>query len=53
MYDMLSAFLKMKELVTQYLDKSSNGLLEYKLSVDEWEAVEGLVSALKVWLSIL
>ncbi|KAJ3748251.1 hypothetical protein EV360DRAFT_56962 [Lentinula raphanica] len=46
-FDMLAAFLRMKEPIVEFLDRSSNGLSEYVLDDDEWEAVEGLVSILK------
>ena len=47
-YDMLAAFVEMKDPVMKFLDRSSNGMSEYLLDDDEWEAIEGLVSALKV-----
>ena len=47
-YDMLAAFLEMKEPVSQFLDRSSNRMAEFLLDNDEWTAIEGLVSALKV-----
>lgn len=47
-YNMLSVFLEMKDLVNQFLDSSSNGLTQYMLEDDEWEAVKDLVMALKV-----
>jgi len=47
-YDMLSAFLTMREPISSFLDRSSNGLSQYILDDDEWEVIEGLVSALKV-----
>ncbi|KAJ3819173.1 hypothetical protein F5880DRAFT_1490136, partial [Lentinula raphanica] len=46
-YDMLAAFLEMKEPVTAFLDRSSHKLTDYVLDDEEWEAVEGLVSILK------
>ncbi|KAJ3816157.1 hypothetical protein F5880DRAFT_1494561 [Lentinula raphanica] len=46
-FDMLSAFLQMKDLVSGFLDHSSYQLVEYILDDDEWEAIEGLVSVLK------
>ncbi|KIK50676.1 hypothetical protein GYMLUDRAFT_182431, partial [Collybiopsis luxurians FD-317 M1] len=47
-YNMLATFLEMKDSVSGYLDCSSNGLSEFCLSEDEWEAVQDLVTALKV-----
>ena len=47
-YDMLASFVEMKDPVSKFLDRSSNGLAEYLLTEEEWEAIEGLVSALKV-----
>ncbi|KAJ3753120.1 ribonuclease H-like domain-containing protein, partial [Lentinula raphanica] len=47
-FDMLSAFIRMKEPVTMFLDRSSNKLAEYALDNEEWEAIEGLVSVLKI-----
>ncbi|KAJ3742257.1 hypothetical protein EV360DRAFT_57808 [Lentinula raphanica] len=47
-FDMLSAFLQMKDLVSGFLDHSSYQLVEYILDDDEWEAIEGLVSVLKL-----
>lgn len=52
-YDMLKVFLELKEYVIKFTDSSSNGLADYMLSDDEWEAVEGLVSALKVCIRLL
>lgn len=52
-YDMLAAFIEMKNEVSQFLDRSSNGLAEFLLTDDEWEAIAGLVSALKVRLSLV
>ncbi|KAJ3967366.1 hypothetical protein EV361DRAFT_807417, partial [Lentinula raphanica] len=46
-YDMLAAFLKMKEPVAEFLDRSSNGLADFALDDDEWNAIEGLVLVLK------
>ncbi|KAJ3738243.1 hypothetical protein EV360DRAFT_58301, partial [Lentinula raphanica] len=46
-YDMLAAFLRMKEVVVEFVDRSSNRLSDYVLNEDEWEAIEGLVSVLK------
>ncbi|KAJ3770658.1 hypothetical protein FB446DRAFT_646578, partial [Lentinula raphanica] len=46
-FDMLNAFLQMKDLVSGFLDHSSYQLVEYILDEDEWEAIEGLVSVLK------
>lgn len=46
---MLAAFVEMKDLVSKFLDRSSNGMAEFLLSDEEWEAIEGLVSALKVY----
>ncbi|KAJ3832394.1 hypothetical protein F5878DRAFT_548248 [Lentinula raphanica] len=45
-HDMLLSFLKMKEHVMQFIDRSSNGLAEYILTDEEWEVISGLVSAL-------
>ena len=45
---MLAAFLEMKKPVLEFLDRSSNGLSDLVLDEEEWEAIEGLVSALKV-----
>lgn len=47
-FDMLKTFLELKEFVIKFTDSSSNGLADYILTPDEWEAVEGLVSVLKV-----
>ncbi|KAJ3753646.1 hypothetical protein EV360DRAFT_53128 [Lentinula raphanica] len=47
-FDMLAAFLQMKEPIVKFLDCSSNGLSKYVLDNDKWEAVEGLVSVLKI-----
>ncbi|KAJ3965321.1 hypothetical protein EV361DRAFT_777630, partial [Lentinula raphanica] len=46
-YDMLAAFLEMKDPVSQFLDRSSHGLTEFLLDDEEWEAIKGLVSVLK------
>ncbi|KAE9404172.1 hypothetical protein BT96DRAFT_813986, partial [Gymnopus androsaceus JB14] len=46
-YDMLKAFLEMKELVKAFLDCASYGLSAYALSEKEWQAINDLVSALK------
>ncbi|KAJ3830446.1 hypothetical protein F5880DRAFT_1468533, partial [Lentinula raphanica] len=46
-FDMLAAFIRLKEPITEFLDRSSNGLAEYALDNEEWEAIEGLVSILK------
>ncbi|KAJ3764927.1 hypothetical protein FB446DRAFT_604590, partial [Lentinula raphanica] len=46
-YDMMSAFLEMKEQVSEFLDCSSNCLSDFVLDDDEWEAIKGLVSILK------
>ncbi|KAJ3969708.1 hypothetical protein EV361DRAFT_997987 [Lentinula raphanica] len=47
-YDMLAAFLAMKEPVTEFLDRSRHGLSDFALDDEEWNAIEGLVSVLKV-----
>ncbi|KAE9397186.1 hypothetical protein BT96DRAFT_1037005 [Gymnopus androsaceus JB14] len=47
-YDMLAAFVEMKDPVLTFLDCSSNGMLDYLLSNEEWEVIEGLVCALKI-----
>lgn len=47
---MLKAFLEMKEYVIKFTDISSNGLSDYILTDEEWEAVEDLVSSLKVFV---
>ncbi|KAJ3738192.1 hypothetical protein EV360DRAFT_58350, partial [Lentinula raphanica] len=52
-FDMLNAFLRMKDLVSGFLDHSSYQLVEYILDEDEWEAIEGLVSVLKVSIASL
>jgi len=52
-YDMLKAFLEMKNLVAKFMDSSLNGLLDYILSDEDWDAVNDLVSALKVRLIFL
>ncbi|KAE9398941.1 hypothetical protein BT96DRAFT_780970, partial [Gymnopus androsaceus JB14] len=41
-YDMLAAFIEMKEYVDIFLDSSSNGLTQYLLTDTEWKAVEDL-----------
>ncbi|KAF9066256.1 hypothetical protein BDP27DRAFT_1153444, partial [Rhodocollybia butyracea] len=46
-YDMLGAFLEMRGPVTEFLDCSSNGMLEYVFEDKEWAVIEGLVSAFK------
>ncbi|KAJ3965890.1 hypothetical protein EV361DRAFT_809966, partial [Lentinula raphanica] len=46
-FDMLAAFIRLKEPITEFLNRSSNGLAEYALDNEEWEAIEGLVSVLK------
>lgn len=48
---MLASFIEMKDPVSKFLDHLSNGLAEYLLT-EEWEAIEGLVSALKVHLFV-
>lgn len=50
---MLAAFIEMKNEVSQFLDRSSNGLAEFLLTDDEWDAIAGLVSALKVEFSLI
>ncbi|KAJ3749789.1 hypothetical protein EV360DRAFT_76163, partial [Lentinula raphanica] len=47
-YNMLYAFVEMKTYVTRLLDSMTNGLGEYQLEDDEWEAIAGLTVALKV-----
>ncbi|KAE9387864.1 hypothetical protein BT96DRAFT_777490, partial [Gymnopus androsaceus JB14] len=47
-YNMLSAFIKMKSAVVDFLDHASNGLADYALSLEEWEAIGDLVKALKI-----
>ncbi|KAJ3964259.1 hypothetical protein EV361DRAFT_774579, partial [Lentinula raphanica] len=47
-YDMLAAFLRMKEHVIKFVDSSSNELLAYILEDEEWEAIQDLVSVLKL-----
>lgn len=47
------AFIEMKTAVIQFLDRSSNGLSEYMLSEEEWEAASDLTKALKVCLYLL
>ncbi|KAJ3963261.1 hypothetical protein EV361DRAFT_813512, partial [Lentinula raphanica] len=46
-YDMLAAFLAMREPVTEFLDRSRHGLSDFALDDDEWNTIEGLVSVLK------
>ncbi|KAE9384307.1 hypothetical protein BT96DRAFT_842444, partial [Gymnopus androsaceus JB14] len=46
-YDMLAAFLEMKDPVSEFLDHSLNGLVEYLLDKEEWDAIEGLFQILK------
>jgi hypothetical protein len=48
-YDMLAAFVEMKDPVSKFLDRSSNGMAEFLISDEEWDAIEGLVSALRVF----
>ncbi|KAJ3816597.1 hypothetical protein F5880DRAFT_1494118 [Lentinula raphanica] len=38
----------MKDPVTEFLDRSSNRLAEFALNDDEWDAIQGLVSVLKI-----
>lgn len=52
-YDMMVAFIEMKTAVVQFLDCASNGLSEYMLSEEEWEAASDLTKALKVCIHIL
>lgn len=47
---MLAVFVEMKDPVSKFLNHLSNGLAEYLLTDNKWEAIEGLVSALKVCL---
>ncbi|KAE9397309.1 hypothetical protein BT96DRAFT_823537, partial [Gymnopus androsaceus JB14] len=47
-YNMLSAFIKMKSAVVDFLDCASNGFADYALSSEEWEAIGDLVKALKI-----
>ncbi|KAF9064513.1 hypothetical protein BDP27DRAFT_1230380 [Rhodocollybia butyracea] len=44
---MLATFLEMKGPISEFLDRSSNGMSEYVLEEEEWDVIEGLVSALK------
>ncbi|KAJ3831396.1 hypothetical protein F5878DRAFT_549610, partial [Lentinula raphanica] len=46
-FDMLTAFLRLKEHIVQFLDRSSNGLSDYALDEEEWDAIKDLVSILK------
>ncbi|KAE9394220.1 hypothetical protein BT96DRAFT_771873, partial [Gymnopus androsaceus JB14] len=46
-YNMLTAFLEMKEIVHKFLDSSSNALTNYMLMESEWDAVKDLVHVLK------
>lgn len=47
-YDMLSAFIEMKDFVVKFLDSSSVGLVEYALTSAEWDVIEDLVYVMKV-----
>ncbi|KAJ3833743.1 hypothetical protein F5878DRAFT_546022 [Lentinula raphanica] len=47
-YDMLAAFLRMKEPVVKFLDRASYGLSALALNDNEWDAIQGLVAVLKV-----
>ncbi|KAE9385923.1 hypothetical protein BT96DRAFT_840072, partial [Gymnopus androsaceus JB14] len=47
-YDMLAAFVEMKGPVLTFLECSSNGMSDYLLSNEEWEAIGRLVSALNI-----
>ncbi|KAJ3748227.1 hypothetical protein EV360DRAFT_57004, partial [Lentinula raphanica] len=47
-FDMLIAFLKMKQPIMAFLDRSTNRVYDLLLEDDEWNAIEGLVSALKI-----
>ena len=47
-FDMLSAFIEMKQFVVQFLDQASNGLSEYNLEEEECKAASDLVKALTV-----
>ncbi|KAE9397064.1 hypothetical protein BT96DRAFT_823836 [Gymnopus androsaceus JB14] len=38
----------MKSVVIQFLDRVSNGLADYNLSEEEWDAISNLVKALKI-----
>ncbi|KAF9059142.1 hypothetical protein BDP27DRAFT_1239377, partial [Rhodocollybia butyracea] len=42
-YDMLAAFIKMKDVVNLFLDRASNGLSDYCLSEGEWDAINDLI----------
>jgi hypothetical protein len=52
-YDMLAAFMEMRDSVSQFLDRSSNGLADLLLTDEEWDVIEGLVSALKVRVRLI
>ncbi|KAJ3833151.1 hypothetical protein F5878DRAFT_547058, partial [Lentinula raphanica] len=47
-FDMMAAFLEMKDIVSEFLDRSSHKLSEFILDDNEWEAIAGLVSVLKI-----
>ncbi|KAJ3764849.1 hypothetical protein FB446DRAFT_795655 [Lentinula raphanica] len=47
-FDMLTAFLQLKEHIVQFLDQSLNGLSDYALDEEEWDAIKDLVSVLKI-----
>ncbi|KAJ3965306.1 hypothetical protein EV361DRAFT_810930, partial [Lentinula raphanica] len=47
-YNMLAAFLKMKNPVSDFLNCFSYQILDLALNNDEWEAIEGLASMLKI-----
>ncbi|KAE9389403.1 hypothetical protein BT96DRAFT_1070235, partial [Gymnopus androsaceus JB14] len=45
---MLLAFIEMKSVVIQFLDRALNGLADYNLLEEEWDAISDLVKALKI-----
>lgn len=45
---MLSAFIEMRDFVDRFLDSSSIGMMDYRLSDTEWAAIKDLVYVLKV-----
>ncbi|KIK57251.1 hypothetical protein GYMLUDRAFT_173276, partial [Collybiopsis luxurians FD-317 M1] len=46
-HNMLVSFVKMKDIILDFLDCSLNSLVEFVLMKDGWEAIEGLVMILK------
>ncbi|KAE9385640.1 hypothetical protein BT96DRAFT_840447, partial [Gymnopus androsaceus JB14] len=52
-YNMLCAFIEMKTVIVQFLDCASNGLVDYTLSEEEWEAANDITKALKVCFYLL